>query len=180
MMLPNSLANRSQTEIILKYFKVAQNGNTIASLHYIEVLINQVLNEMENGVPSTPLWTHISELEGCTFTDFTLYLLRVCKKNFEQTNTDLIDYALEVFKAIYMKLKKHSATENSTVEEKFDPFYNEVKELIGNLTNTVFENPKFFNRRVQLFSVISTIWIASDNYKYIQEIYNLVSGGINQ
>jgi hypothetical protein len=53
------------------------------------------------------------------------------------------------------------------VEDKFNPFYSEVKQLIANLDNTVFANPKFFKRRVQLFSVISTIWISSENYKYL-------------
>jgi hypothetical protein len=94
----------------MKYFKIAQQGNTMASLHFIHVLISQVLHEMENGTPSTCLWTHINEIEGCAFTDFVLYVLGVCKKHFEQTNTDIIDYALDVFKSIYMKLKKHSVT----------------------------------------------------------------------
>ena len=70
---------------------------------------------MENGSPSTCLWAHISEIEKVDFTEFVLYVLRTCKKNFEQTNTEIIDYALEVFKSIYMKLKKHSASENHLV-----------------------------------------------------------------
>ena len=178
-MLPSHLADISLTEIILKYFRVAREGKSIASLHYIQVLVNQVLTDMENGIPSTPLWTHITELEKCTFTEFILFVLKVCKENFAQTNTDIIDYALEVFKSIYLKLKKHSVSENSDfVEERFNPFYDEVKQLIGNLGQTVFENQKFFKRRVGLFSVISTIWVTSDNFKYLQEIYELVAGGL--
>ena len=48
------------------------------------------------------------------------------------------------------------------------------------MTNTVFENPKFFKRRVQLFSVISTIWINPENYRHLQEIYLLVSNKIQK
>lgn len=44
----------------------------------------------------------------------------------------------------------------------------------------MFENPKFFKRRVQLFSVISTIWINPENYRHLQEIYLLVSNKIQK
>lgn len=44
----------------------------------------------------------------------------------------------------------------------------------------MFENPKFFKRRVQLFSVISTIWINPENYRHLQEIYFLVSNKIQK
>ena len=54
------MATREQTEIILKYFKVAKEGNTLACLHYIKVLVKQVMFEMDNGIPSTPLWSYIA------------------------------------------------------------------------------------------------------------------------
>ena len=59
-------------------------------------------------------------------------------------------------------------------------FYEEVKILITNLNTTIFENVKYFKRRVELFSVISSIWVNNENIKYIYEIYNLIGRNVRE
>jgi hypothetical protein len=68
-------------------------------------------------------------------------------------------------------LKKNDSPE-------FLSFYDEVKILISSINSTVFANVKFFKKRVSLFSVISIIWVNTNQFAYLYEIYNLVASSM--
>lgn len=95
------------------------------------------------------------------------FTLKKCYSNFTIPNNAILDYSLEVFKIIYTKLKKYD-------KPQFQAFYALVTEMLQNINSTIFADPNFFKKRVTFFNVISIIWLNSQDYHYIYEVYNLI------
>ncbi len=48
-LLPKTTANYYQTEIILKYYELAKNGDSLASLRYIRTFAEEVMADFTKG-----------------------------------------------------------------------------------------------------------------------------------
>lgn len=67
LLLPEHDANIEQTKLILKFLNSAIQARSIASLHYIESLVKQILVELQDGISTTYLWKFIEEERGIKF-----------------------------------------------------------------------------------------------------------------
>lgn len=56
ILLPEHDTSQEQTQLILKFFHAAVNARSIASLHYINTLLTEILTEVEDGISVTYLW----------------------------------------------------------------------------------------------------------------------------
>lgn len=153
--MPKTTANQQQTSLILKYYELAKQGDNLASLRYIKVLLTELLSDFIEGEPSAALWLNIQDLSKVSFKEFLLYNIQLCINNFRSTQAEIIDYSLDLFKSIYISLKKN---EHSTFKEFF---YSVVSNLLQNINQTIFSDPKYYHKRRAFFNVISVIWINS-------------------
>ena len=110
-------------------------------------------------------------MDSCTFDRFLEYNIQLCINNFRSDKSEIIDYSLELFKTIYMSLKKQD-------DYSFEKFYDLVKNLLDNINETIFANPNFYHKRRDFFNIVAIIWVNSDNIDYIYKIYSLVQDKI--
>lgn len=94
--------------------------------------------------------------------------IKLCIRNFKSHNTEIIDYSLEFFKAIFFNLRKND-------DPSFLPFYDIVGTLLSNIHATVFAHPQFAHKRRAFFNAISLIWVNTDNLAYLYQIHAIVA-----
>lgn len=70
--------------MILKFYELAKNGDSIASLRYIRAFFEEVMSEFNQDIPANPLWANIQELSPTTFENFILSAINICIINFKK------------------------------------------------------------------------------------------------
>lgn len=88
------------------------------------------------------------DLEG-----FIINTLNLVSSNFilsaNQPNQQLIKATLGLFETVYSKIKH---------VKNCSRYFDIVKQLLENITETVFNLPAFFNYRRVLFKIAATLW----------------------
>jgi hypothetical protein len=58
-LLPRTSADMFQTNIILKYYNLAKDGDSLASLRFIRTLTEELMSDISHGISNTILWLNI-------------------------------------------------------------------------------------------------------------------------
>lgn len=166
LLLPAYDTSQKQTELILKFFHVATHekySRSISSLHYIQSMISEILEQVEDGVSTTYLWRFMEDSLHMSFEDFLAKIIEYTVSILMIPNFTLIENALELFKATFTKLCKHR-------HRSFRRYYDIVEEVSKQIDSTMLVHPDYTKLRFDYFSVISMIWIREGQVGFVYRI----------
>lgn len=91
----------------MKFLEAAIEARSIASLHYIQTLVEEILYEIKDGLSTTYLWKFIEETKSIGFEQFLSYIIEYAMKILTVPNYALIENCLALFKAMFSKLCRY-------------------------------------------------------------------------
>ena len=91
----------------MKYYELSKEGDTLASLRFTRTMVSELLTDLSDGEPACALWLNITEISQVSFKVFLEWIIKLCIRNFNSSNNEILDYSLELFKVIYTSLKKN-------------------------------------------------------------------------
>lgn len=154
-----------QANLIILLLEKAINIRSIASIHFIQNIIVELLSSMKNGISTTCLWLYIKESNKfINFQSFLANILKCMMQIMVIPNEVLIDTCLSFFKTTFSALCKYR-------DKSFSLYFKLIEQLfLGGIKQTITLRTEFMRLRKKLFSIISVVWLNENQLELISQI----------